>query len=143
MSTLSMMDDGREIECIYWEPNGEIRIDDRGGVAGVTRIECYREAGQGGHVPWFAVWKGEHLMQRVNAAQVAGVVYSNAALTGGDSRAERRCPVCGGTPELCWSRHDAMKWIECCCGRGVEEYDTFSDAAVWSKWDKQNAGHQA
>ena len=77
MSTLNMMDDGRQIECIYFEPSGVIRIDAVGGVAGVTRIECYREAGQGGHVPWFAVWKGEHLMQRVNAAQVTGVVYSN------------------------------------------------------------------
>ena len=84
MSTLSMLDDGREIECIYWEPDGEIRIDDRGGVSGVTRIECYREAGQGGYVPWFAVWKHEHLVQRVNAAQVTGVVYSNEKAEGSE-----------------------------------------------------------
>ena len=63
----------------------------------------------------------------------------DAALTGGVNRTvERRCSACGDTPELHWSRHDAMKWVECKCGRGVEEYDTFSDSDVWAKWDKQN-----
>ena len=80
MSTLSMMDDGREIECIYFEPDGLIRTDASGGKAGGTRIECYREGGQGGYVPWFAVWAHEHLVQRVNAAHVTGVIYSNTRI---------------------------------------------------------------
>jgi len=68
----SVLDDTREIRSVYWHPDGEFTV----GTCGTTKIEAYREAGQGGYVPWFAVWKGEHLFQRVNGATVAGVQYA-------------------------------------------------------------------
>ena len=67
----SLLDDTREIKCVYWHPDGALTV----GSFGVTKIEAYREAGQGGYVPWFAVWKGDFLYQRVNGATVTGVEY--------------------------------------------------------------------
>ena len=74
----SVLDETRTIKSVYWHPDGAFTV----GVCGVTKIEAYREAGQGGYVPWFAVWKGDDLLQRVNGAVVAGVEYApNAELS--------------------------------------------------------------
>ncbi len=47
------------------------------GACDITRIVAYAEAGQSGYVPWFAVYAGEAIMQRVNAAHVEDVRYGD------------------------------------------------------------------
>ena len=43
----------------------------------VERIECYREPGQGGYVPWFKVFgPADELIATVNAAHVGTVRYA-------------------------------------------------------------------
>ena len=68
----SVLDDTREIKSVWWHPGGAFAV----GSCRVTKIEAYREAGQGGYVPWFAVWKGDDLLCRVNGAVIAGVEYA-------------------------------------------------------------------
>lgn len=48
------------------------------GRGGVTRIVAYRENGQGAAVPWFAVYEGDWLAARVNAAHIKNVWYGEA-----------------------------------------------------------------
>jgi len=48
------------------------------GQLGITRIVAYRENGQGASVPWLAVYEGDWLAHRVNAAAVASVWYGKA-----------------------------------------------------------------
>ena len=45
------------------------------GHVGVTRIVVYRENGQGASVPWLAVYRGDWLASRVNAAHVENIWY--------------------------------------------------------------------
>ncbi len=47
------------------------------GKGGVTAIVAYGETGQMAYVPWFAVYKGEHLMMRIDASHVL-VYYGDA-----------------------------------------------------------------
>ena len=68
----SILDEAREIAGVFWESDGSYTV----GKCGVTKIEAYREAGQCGYVPWFAIWRGSKLIQRVNGAFLAGVSYA-------------------------------------------------------------------
>ena len=68
----SIFEDTRRIETIYWGDGGELKV---GGTSDVTKIEAYREYGEMSHVPWFKVWRGDVLWQRINAKTVSGVVY--------------------------------------------------------------------
>lgn len=63
--------DKREIKWLILPDNVEITV----GSYGVTKIEAYDEYGQGAYIPWFKVWKGNHLDCRVNAAYVEQVAY--------------------------------------------------------------------
>lgn len=68
----SMVDDKREIKSIWLVPNGDLTV----GTDGVTRIESYREGLGTISQLWFAVWRGDSLVSRVNAAQVMGMIYN-------------------------------------------------------------------
>lgn len=73
---MSILEDSREIKSIYWEDEGSITV----GRAGVTKIEAYGEPGQCTYyVPWFKIWEGDHLDQRINGATICGVVYKEQA----------------------------------------------------------------
>lgn len=69
----SMLDDPRPIECISAANDSGVWY--RVGVRGTTKIMPYREAGQGGYVPWFGVFCGDEIVERVNASFVAEVIY--------------------------------------------------------------------
>jgi len=45
------------------------------GACGLTRIVAYSENGQGASVPWFALYRGDALIGRINAAHIEGVYY--------------------------------------------------------------------
>ena len=66
-----ILEDAREIQSIWWEPDGSYSV----GVLGTTKIEVYPEAGQFCVTPWFAIWKGSMVVVRVNAASLAGISY--------------------------------------------------------------------
>ena len=68
---MSMLDDPRPIRAIACADGEAWQIAD----CGVTEIVCYREAGQGGDVPWFVVYDDNCLKSRVNAALVVEVYY--------------------------------------------------------------------
>lgn len=65
MGEVSVMDDQRPIESL-WAGDAVYTV----GINGVTRIECYREAGQGGYVPWFTVYSGSFLAVRLSGQSV-------------------------------------------------------------------------
>ena len=69
-----ILEDDRPITTLVF-PGGESYW--QVGASGVTRIVAYAEVGQGAYVPWFAVYTGETLTQRVNAAHVEGVQYGD------------------------------------------------------------------
>ena len=69
-------------------PTGTILTDERSisgisfgvdsirvGSEGVTCIKAYQEPGQNAFVPWFAVFEGDEIVSRANAAMVAVVTY--------------------------------------------------------------------
>ena len=60
---IGVIDDPRPIECITQDI-----LSIRVGEGGVTKIITYPEAGQGGYVPWAAIFKGEFLWKRVDLA---------------------------------------------------------------------------
>lgn len=72
----TILEDRRPIKSIWFED--EAGSCYRVGSAGVTRIEAYGEPGQGAYVPFFAVWKGDHLAWRV-PAHLVSVAYGEAA----------------------------------------------------------------
>ena len=55
-----------EIECVNCDTIAMTMC--RVGTNGVTRIELYNENGQMSYVPWIAVYKGDFLWQRFDAA---------------------------------------------------------------------------
>jgi len=72
MKTDSMMNDNREIKGIWWGSADAIQV----GSFGITKIECYRENGQESYTPWFKIWRGNKLTDRVNGSMIGGVMYS-------------------------------------------------------------------
>ena len=70
----SMMDDNREIKGIWWESDSITAIEV--GKFGITKIECYREPGQGAYQPWFKIWRGNKLTDRANGGMIGGLKYS-------------------------------------------------------------------
>ena len=47
------------------------------GKGGITRIVAYAEVGNGAYVPWLAVYHGDAILQRVNAAYTEGIQYAD------------------------------------------------------------------
>ena len=70
----SIREDMRTIKRLWFPPLSS-RPAILVGSRGVTRIEAYEELGQGNYVPWFAVYHGDVIVERVNAAHVASVEY--------------------------------------------------------------------
>ena len=66
-------DDRPILELVFPGVEGAIY---RVGTFGLTRIVAYAENGQGASVPWFALYQGEALQTRVNAAHVESVHYT-------------------------------------------------------------------
>lgn len=73
---MDMTDDLRTIREI-WGENGNFWI--KVGVNGVEKIDVYREAGQMGYVPWFAIWEKGEISQRINAQFLEGITYEIVA----------------------------------------------------------------
>jgi hypothetical protein len=71
-----MWDDERPIKTITTQ--GESYSIWTVGRTGVTRIVAYRENGQGASVPWLAIYEGDWLAHRVNAAAVESVWYGES-----------------------------------------------------------------
>ena len=63
----TILGDGRTITAIFWPDDTMHRV----GEFGVTEIKAYGEPGHYALVPWFAVYKGDALVSRVPADQVA------------------------------------------------------------------------
>ena len=55
-----MFDDPREISSIWLDDEHGLHV----GRNGITRIVCYREPGEHAFIPFFAVFKGDHLFAR-------------------------------------------------------------------------------
>lgn len=71
----SVLDDERPIKSVATQGEGySYWCVGRGGV---THIVAYRENGQGAGVPWLAIYEGNWLAHRVNAAAVESVWYGN------------------------------------------------------------------
>ena len=70
-----LMEDNRPILLIQFkgEGGGIIRVGDS---SGTTRIVAYGEPGECCYVPWFAVFVGEDVTRRVNAADIGIVEYA-------------------------------------------------------------------
>lgn len=45
------------------------------GQNGITRIVVYQERGEMSYVPWFAIYCGEMITERINGKMVMGVQY--------------------------------------------------------------------
>lgn len=61
--------DERPIMAILWPDNDESHF--RVGQSGVTKIVAYDESGHMAYVPWLAVFKGDEIVLRCPADQVA------------------------------------------------------------------------
>jgi len=73
----TILEDKREIQAI-WPTNSEgLGWNTVEGAYGrlVDRIEAYGEPGQGAIVPWFRIWEGGVVVERVNAAAMEEVQY--------------------------------------------------------------------
>jgi len=62
----SILEDGRPIRWLSF-PNGTVY---KVGTSGVTKIVAYGEPGEYCLLPWFAIYKGDTIMCRVNAAAI-------------------------------------------------------------------------
>jgi hypothetical protein len=65
-----IIEDEREIAYI-WKGEASWTV----GEWGITKIEPYDESGQMACVTWFALWAGDVIKARINAAQIEGVGY--------------------------------------------------------------------
>lgn len=67
--------DTRRIKGLFFpsSENFEPRIIVNGN--DITKIEVYEEYGPGDFYPWFAVYNGDEITQRVNAVYVESVIY--------------------------------------------------------------------
>lgn len=77
MTLSTILEDEREIERLSFG-TGPADVSIVVGLAGVTKIVAYGEPGQGAYVPYFAVYIGEHLNDRVPAHMVV-VSYKEAS----------------------------------------------------------------
>jgi len=71
MIICELPDDQRHIKCIRLAEDWACKVGDRG----ITHIEPYDEPSPRATQSWFAVFKGDFLSSRVNAALVAEVTY--------------------------------------------------------------------
>ncbi|HEX5704893.1 MAG TPA: hypothetical protein VFX97_16970 [Pyrinomonadaceae bacterium] len=66
----SVMDDPRPIRSLTVEGyTWSVGLHD------ITRIMAYPEAGEMSNVPWFAIYSGDVITERVNGKMVVGVQY--------------------------------------------------------------------
>lgn len=73
----TILEDGREIEQLSLG-GGPMDVSTKVGVNGVTKIVAYAEPGPGLGVPYFAVYVGDRINERVPAA-MAVVTYKDEA----------------------------------------------------------------
>jgi len=66
-----ILHDKREIESIWYEPDGEYTV----GSNGITKIEVYGEHSECCLRPWFKLWRNHVFLIRVNGCQLAGIRY--------------------------------------------------------------------
>jgi hypothetical protein len=71
MEAQQLFYDNREITRIVFEDGETLQV----GKFDVTKIEAYKEAGECGYVPWFAIHKGDTITDKVNAKFIAQVSY--------------------------------------------------------------------
>lgn len=71
----SILDDTRTIGCISVCNGTASDLYCVGPRKGITRIVCYRESGEMSYVPWFAVYNGDVISQRINGKFVMEVNY--------------------------------------------------------------------
>jgi len=71
---VQMPHDTRPICCIIGDPVDGVW--EKVGKDGVTAITGYYESGQMAAVPWCAVWVGDDLKARVNAALLSEILYA-------------------------------------------------------------------
>ena len=70
-----MMADERLIEQLIF-PGPNYDIIEVGERTGYTRIVAYGEPGEHCYVPWFAIYRGDEVAQRVNGNMVETVIYA-------------------------------------------------------------------
>ena len=63
--------EGQELNAVFFDNEYFSKV----GHQGITRIVVVYEGGQGGGVPWFALYKGDKLFQKYNGALIEGVEY--------------------------------------------------------------------
>lgn len=69
---MSIIEDKREIQDLYiCDPLGAIEV----GELGVTAIRVYGQGALHCDTPWFAIYKGEELIRRINGFYVISVRY--------------------------------------------------------------------
>ena len=74
---MGILDDDRPVKAIWTRDPEDYGATVLVGCGGVTKIEAYGEPGQGAYVPWFAVWKGDVIDSRYNAALCVLVEYED------------------------------------------------------------------
>ena len=76
MSVPRLIDDPRPIKSAWAHTVLEgCDVGAEVGYQGTTRIVPYEEVGQMALLPWLAVYKGDHLASRLNAAEMAEIRY--------------------------------------------------------------------
>ena len=70
-----MLEDDREIAALDYEEGPGPVV----GQCGVTAIIAYGEPGDCAYVPWFAVYRGEHITERWSTAPGIIVAYKEDA----------------------------------------------------------------
>ncbi len=78
MDFTQLADDQRPIRSA-WGEDGQTGASV--GMRGVTKIKAYWETGQMAGVGWLAVYKGDTIVARLNAARLTEIVYEDATAT--------------------------------------------------------------
>lgn len=67
MKPCDTLQDERAIETVFLNHDTEY-VYFKVGELGVTKIEAYGEPGPHCNLPWIAIYKGDHLWQRIDAS---------------------------------------------------------------------------
>ena len=98
-----LLNDTRPIKGVWWNGGNE-ESGYSVGFQDVTHIRVYQDYGNGAHVSWLAVYKGDHLHARVNVCAIgAEIIYDDAVKSGEPcdhpgcmNHVTHQCEGCGG-----------------------------------------------
>ena len=135
MSETSMTEDKRRVVYLGGPDELEIHV----GEDDVTRIDCYEENGQSAPVAWFAVWEGDRLAYRINAAFISEVVYADPLVDAVP------CVDCGSIPTRnlveCTDEGLMSFRFQCKCPKRISGPDAEELVKQWNQANIPEADH--